>query len=270
MVEALDAGASRIALIAQDRLVVRRIRALLERVGVAVDDETGWTLSTTRAAARLMAWLRAALPGAGRDACIEALRAERAPAHAVDALEAAWRRQRPPAPHAQAVADDRLQRIAARQPTRSRMLAQWLQSLRDTAPRLVDALAADAAGRQVLDLLGLTDAPDLAWGDAAQHTRFDLAQFIAWVDDSLEGSAWRADAAAGTNVVSSCRWRGRCCGRSMRSCFPAATRNTWAGTTAAAALLPARRWRASSALPMRSSSAAKRRWPSRNCCAPRA
>jgi ATP-dependent helicase/nuclease subunit B len=180
---------------------VRRIRALLERVGVAVDDETGWTLSTTRAAARLMAWLRAALPGAGRDACIEALRAERAPAYAVDALEAAWRRQRPPAPHAQGVVDERLQRIAAWQPTRSRMLAQWLQSLRDTAPRLVDALAADAAGRQVLDLLGLTDAPDVAWGDAAQHTRFDMAQFIAWVDDTLEGSAWRPTPAVGTNVV---------------------------------------------------------------------
>ncbi|MFX5521536.1 hypothetical protein ABTD78_19960, partial [Acinetobacter baumannii] len=34
----------------------RRLRALLERAEVAVADETGWKLSTTRAAAALAAW----------------------------------------------------------------------------------------------------------------------------------------------------------------------------------------------------------------------
>ena len=55
----LKDGHQHIALIAQDRLVARRIRALLARFGpsLSVHDETGWKLSTTRAAASLMSWL---------------------------------------------------------------------------------------------------------------------------------------------------------------------------------------------------------------------
>ncbi len=203
VVQALDDGAGGVALIAQDRLIVRRIRALLERLGVAADDDSGWALSTTRAAARLMAWLRASQPGAGRDACIEALRAENAAAHALDGLEAAWRRKRTPAPHAVALYEEHARRIAAWQPTQARTLALWLRSLRDAAPRLIDALAADAAGRQVLDVLALTDAPDVPWQAAAQSTRMDLAQFTAWADETLEDSAWRptSDAAARVAIV---------------------------------------------------------------------
>ena len=46
------AGATPVALVAQDRVLVRRVRALLERMQIDLIDETGWTLSTTRAAAR--------------------------------------------------------------------------------------------------------------------------------------------------------------------------------------------------------------------------
>lgn len=55
----LKNGQSHIALIAQDRLVARRMRALLTRLGsgVSIHDETGWKLSTTRAAASLMSWV---------------------------------------------------------------------------------------------------------------------------------------------------------------------------------------------------------------------
>ncbi|MES2073304.1 MAG: PD-(D/E)XK nuclease family protein [Pseudomonadota bacterium] len=52
----LQAGKQDIAVIAQDRVVARRIRALLERAQVLVADETGWKLSTTRAAAAIAAW----------------------------------------------------------------------------------------------------------------------------------------------------------------------------------------------------------------------
>jgi ATP-dependent helicase/nuclease subunit B len=53
------AGKKNIALVAQDRLAARRTRALLARFGsaLAIRDETGWKLSTTRAAAAVHSWL---------------------------------------------------------------------------------------------------------------------------------------------------------------------------------------------------------------------
>ncbi len=55
----LIAGKKNIALVAQDRLAARRARALLSRLGPALNirDETGWKLDTTRAAAALNSWL---------------------------------------------------------------------------------------------------------------------------------------------------------------------------------------------------------------------
>ncbi len=191
VLEALDSGASSVALIAQDRLVVRRIRALLERAGVACDDETGWTLSTTRAAAHLMAWLRAATPGAGRDAWIEALRAEGCDERSVSALETAWRRERDPDAFALTALTDLTRRIAAWQADTPRALSDWWLSWRDAAPGLMATQGADAAGRQVLAVLQGFGAPPAAWQSAAQATRLDLAGFTAWVDDTLEGSHWR-------------------------------------------------------------------------------
>ena len=53
-------GLRRIALVAEDRLTARRVRALLERQQVLVADETGWKLTTTRAAATVDALLECA------------------------------------------------------------------------------------------------------------------------------------------------------------------------------------------------------------------
>lgn len=53
----LQQGFQKILIVPQDRLVARRLRALLERAQVMVADETGWKLSTTRAAAVLASWL---------------------------------------------------------------------------------------------------------------------------------------------------------------------------------------------------------------------
>lgn len=51
-------GRRNIALVSQDRLVARRMRALLARLGdgVCVRDATGWKLSTTQAAAAVHSW----------------------------------------------------------------------------------------------------------------------------------------------------------------------------------------------------------------------
>ena len=56
IIDWLQNGKQEIAVIAQDRVVSRRLRALLERAGVFVADETGWKLSTTRAAAGVASW----------------------------------------------------------------------------------------------------------------------------------------------------------------------------------------------------------------------
>ncbi|MBU1264960.1 MAG: PD-(D/E)XK nuclease family protein, partial [Gammaproteobacteria bacterium] len=53
----LNTGKRDLALIALDRETARRVRALLERMDVLVADETGWTLSTTAAAAVIDRWL---------------------------------------------------------------------------------------------------------------------------------------------------------------------------------------------------------------------
>jgi ATP-dependent helicase/nuclease subunit B len=55
----LQAGKRDIAIVAQDRVVARRMRALLERAEVLVADETGWTLATLSVATVLERWLTA-------------------------------------------------------------------------------------------------------------------------------------------------------------------------------------------------------------------
>jgi ATP-dependent helicase/nuclease subunit B len=52
-------GHRRIGVITDDRRLARRLRALLERAGIDLDDRGGWALSTTRAAAALERWLEA-------------------------------------------------------------------------------------------------------------------------------------------------------------------------------------------------------------------
>ena len=58
----LGRGERPVALVAQDRVLVRRVRALLERAGARIADETGWKMSTTRAGASVMALLAGGAP----------------------------------------------------------------------------------------------------------------------------------------------------------------------------------------------------------------
>lgn len=95
IIDAVNAGAAPVALIAHDRLLVRRVRALLDRAGLRIADESGWTLSTTRAASHLMALLRAVQPTSGPDAWLDALKSMASSSEAayVELLERRWRRQ---------------------------------------------------------------------------------------------------------------------------------------------------------------------------------
>ena len=84
-----------VALVATDRILTRRVRAMIETAGLAVRDETGWTLSTTRAAATLMTQLGACAWRASSDAVLDWLK--NSPAFAetlVRRLEARLRQDR--------------------------------------------------------------------------------------------------------------------------------------------------------------------------------
>jgi ATP-dependent helicase/nuclease subunit B len=51
-------GKQPLAIVTEDRRLGRRVRALLERAGISLQDPGGWALSTTRAAAALERWLQ--------------------------------------------------------------------------------------------------------------------------------------------------------------------------------------------------------------------
>lgn len=74
IIEWLLSGKQKIAVIAQDRVVARRIRALLERAQIVVADETGWKLSTTRAASALAAWFEVVATRADTMALLDLLK----------------------------------------------------------------------------------------------------------------------------------------------------------------------------------------------------
>lgn len=205
VLEAVDAGRVPVALVAEDRLVVRRARALLERAGVTLADETGWTLSTTRAAAGLMACLRAVLPTAGRDTLVEAMKvAGPESAQAAATLEDAWRRERAPGDDALAGQQAFTGRLSALRKTGTPSLMAWLDALDATLPELIAGLAGDAAGRQVLGALRLgrdRRREPAHWLRAALGTPLDLAGFIDWVDRTLECSSFVPASPAGALVV---------------------------------------------------------------------
>lgn len=54
----LSDGKRRIGIVTENRRVARRVRALLERAGVLLQDTAGWALSTTSAAAIVERWLQ--------------------------------------------------------------------------------------------------------------------------------------------------------------------------------------------------------------------
>jgi ATP-dependent helicase/nuclease subunit B len=202
-------GETPVALIAQDRVLVRRVRALLERSGLALADASGWKLSTTRAAAQVMALLKAATPDASTDALLDWLKAgtEWRDSAGVSALEALCRRESITRAAALAVHADlppavaKLWRFASgallnvsltqhsspHQPAAlpSPSLAHWLTGL---AAALVESGAAatlqlDSAGQQVLKALHL--APH-ALPAGAQALPMTQAEFQMWVDEVLE------------------------------------------------------------------------------------
>jgi ATP-dependent helicase/nuclease subunit B len=222
VVASIAEGQAPVALITEDRALARRIRALLERRGAAIADETGWRLSTTRSAARLGAWLDAAAPEANADALVDALkalaewRAEPAWSRAVDRIEAQCRRRRwtrfdrvdPQDLDAEAAAAwrDVMQWSAPlRLPAGAahRPLAQWLDAVAVSllAAGAWDRLAADPAGRAVIDALGLDAQRPRGQALRAEPGALDASGFRRWLDRTLDAASYVPAAPAAPDVV---------------------------------------------------------------------
>lgn len=198
----LAQGRSPVALIAQDRQLTRRVGAMLAERGIAMRDETGWKLSTTRAAAALMSLLRAMPWDASTDAVLDWLK--NAPAFDVALVTAAetelrktgvraWRdlpdfAEDAILPPAFAATGPLAREVnALRSPFgRARPLAMWLRDLRTLlqAAGQWDALAQDEAGQTVLDVLRLHEGAETEF-EASPVMR--LHDFTQWANQALEG-----------------------------------------------------------------------------------
>lgn len=182
LVEWLNAGKKQLALVAHDRVVARRVRALLARAGAPVSDETGWKLSTTRAAAALMRWFDVVVTGGDSGALLDFLKspfclpAYPGRSHAVASLEdmirryavtGGWARMRQlvarqaetagedgPVPGLLKLLSDEASNWSGPGKGR-RSLGDWLALAEQTFDRfdMRGAFAQDEAGRQLLECL---------------------------------------------------------------------------------------------------------------------
>jgi ATP-dependent helicase/nuclease subunit B len=219
VVRHLNAGRLPVALVANDRLLTRRVSALLQAQAVVLRDETGWMLSTTRSASALLGLLRAAAPLARMDEALDWLKS--APAYApgqVRALEQRARRQRwGSAGSAMLAAPERwpegtmalLQGLQA-----PRALDQWLQDLANAleACGLWSVFSHDSAGQSLLralrlspgagkELQELAEVAAVVAGTQRRHQTLSLSAFTAWARDVLESTRFAPPRQADASVV---------------------------------------------------------------------
>lgn len=201
----LAAGRSPVAFVAQDRLLTRRVRAMLAGQGVSMRDETGWTLSTTRAAATVMGLLRAMAWDATSDTVLDWLK--NAPAFETSAVAGCeivlrklgishWSALPAQPPKLLAVAVPvALCRDAFQ---RSRPIADWLNGLINALQQAGQwtPLVADAAGAAVVSALHMEDASALPG-----NPRMSLSEFTQWANQALEAASFAPVHPAHAHVV---------------------------------------------------------------------
>jgi len=222
-----------IAFIATDRTLTRRVRALLETHGLSIRDETGWTLSTTRAAATLMTQLQACHWQASSDAVLDWLKNSPVfPELLVGRLEnllrqarcTLWRdrdmsvlselarkpaefsltHEREVAPPDELIAFNLgLQRQLALMQS-PRPLRQWWVDLviHLKTSGVWHLMQQESAAKELITALHLSDAAQSAlsdWPLASQHMRLD--EFMAWVRHALEASSYLPPSVGDSHVV---------------------------------------------------------------------
>lgn len=203
VIDWLMQGRQRLAIVAQDRVVARRIRALLERAQIQVADETGWKLSTTRAAAAIAAWLELVASRAETVNLLDFLKSPFVFADVVDkddlVMTAEIALHRANVLGGWDAADAALngvidvQRMVATLAQQAaqfagrKSLCAWL-GVTDAALRnlgMREAMLADAAGAQVMQLLqSIADECEDVDHD------FSFAEWRAFVDLQLEATAF--------------------------------------------------------------------------------
>lgn len=205
----LAAGRSQIAIIAQDRLAARRVRALLEREQILVCDETGWTFSTTSASALIMRWLDLVAEDFYYQDLLDFLKSplvfshiEREPRRdAVSALEmlirennAVCRLERylelargPQQSSCLPLLQDLDKARAGWQTRRAQPLRSWLQLLTDTLSQLgiLAPLSRDLAGSQLLQMLEQA-AAELSTADES----FRFGEWRHWLNQRFENATF--------------------------------------------------------------------------------
>jgi ATP-dependent helicase/nuclease subunit B len=202
VIDWLAGGKTRIAIVAQDRVVARRIRALLERAQIGVYDETGWKLSTTRAAAALAAWFDTVATQAETVALLDFLKSPFVFADVEDkadhvmVTELALRRNNvgggwnriDTALTAYPAGRDLVARMAAHADAyagQRKTLAQWVETTFGTIDGLAmrAPLATDHAGAQVLALFD-----SIAFDCKAMEQPFSFAEWRAFVNLQFESA----------------------------------------------------------------------------------
>lgn len=204
------AGHVRIALIALDRLVARRLRALLERDRILIEDETGWTFATASVAHvldRLFALLQDdcyhrdlldllkspfTYADLDQDARLQVV-TELERAIVREGVVSGWARLmelgRRDVPSALSMLA-RLESARKRLNGRRRCLADWQQALLAALADLGadQSFTNDVAGRQLLRLL-----QTLSVQVAAHHGRYDFGAWRAWLALQLDHGTFRDD-----------------------------------------------------------------------------
>lgn len=215
VLQRLAAGEVPVALAATDRVLTRRIGALLFTRGVRLRDETGWKLSTTRAAAHVMAALRACAWDAGSDGVLDWLK--NLPAIGSGIVQGLERRVRRSAQREWRMLRDGDWGEAASLQDAARRITDWREAMQTSRTLLEwmgaarallaetgqwDLLRADAAGMKTIEALRLEASSAGEW----QHwphaqRRMTLREFTAWANDVLESVSFVPPHAGDEQVV---------------------------------------------------------------------
>ena len=223
----LQSGKRDIAVVAQDRVVARRMRALLERAEILVADETGWTFATLSVSTVLDRWLTALQTDFYHHDLLDLLKSpfifadmtasERK--SAVYQLEQLLRKQgvvaglekfSALAGHEATLHQPlaRLRQAAALlEQNKKKSLAEWLAALRESLQVLgIDAgLQQDDAGLQLLAALE-TWQQELT-GDAG---RYRFTEWRRWLAQQLDTQTYRdsgIDSQVRFTHLAATRWR---------------------------------------------------------------